>query len=253
MKNLFQGVFGHLPKLKDPKAVMPVILAGGLGTRLAGVLGQTPKVMAPIGDRPFLAYVFEMLLNHGLEKVWICVGHGSAVIESQFGVSWNNLRIQYSREEKPLGTGGALLRCACAIDAECLLVMNGDTYFGADMEEAFFRHRERNAKATVCLTEVPDTARYGRVLLDREGYIESFEEKSAASGPGSINGGIVFIKKDALCTFLPERHLSLEKEIFPQWVLERTICGFKSPGPFLDIGTPESYAGAVTFFKKIIA
>ena len=85
-----------------------VILAGGLGTRLRAAVADRPKVLAEVGGKPFLAYLFDQLISCNLKHVVLCTGYLGEQIESTFGKRYNSLEIEYSREPKPLGTGGAL-------------------------------------------------------------------------------------------------------------------------------------------------
>jgi NDP-sugar pyrophosphorylase family protein len=100
------------------------------------------------------------------------------------------------------------------------------------------------------LTAVPDVNRFGRVLLDKRGAVTGFMEKKAASGPGLINAGIYLLETDLLVRIPSGRPVSLEKEIIPSWI-GWDFYGYQSPGPFIDIGTPESLSMAAHFFIEV--
>jgi len=85
-----------------------IILAGGLGTRLRGVLPDTPKVLASVAGRPFLSYILDQLSRFGVKRAVLCVGYKSELVEASFGTSYKGITIVYSYEKQLLGTGGAL-------------------------------------------------------------------------------------------------------------------------------------------------
>ena len=106
----------------------------------------------------------------------------------------------------------------------------------------------RAREATLLLAEVPDTSRYGRVELDPAGAVCRFVEKQGAGGPGWINAGIYLLER-ARIEEIPERApCSLERDVFPGWI-GRGLHGYRTGARFLDIGTPQSYARALAFFR----
>jgi len=86
-----------------------ILLAGGLGTRLATRLNGVPKPMAPIAGRPFLAILLNQLERAGCERVLLSVGHLHTVIMDCFGESFHGMRLDYVIEEAPLGTGWSFI------------------------------------------------------------------------------------------------------------------------------------------------
>ncbi len=226
-----------------------VILAGGLGTRLRSVVADRPKVLAEIHGRPFLLYLLDQLAVAGVNSVVLCSGFLGEQIEELFGNSYGSMSLLFSHETSPLGTGGAL-RCALPLlESETLLVMNGDSFCHVDFSAFYTRHYEHDAEATILLTEVPDTSRYGQIRLHADGSVLSFEEKGGRRERGWINAGLYFLSRQLLLTIPEKRFVSLEKEIFPAWI-ERRFYGYQTQGAFLDIGTPESYAAAHQFFAS---
>lgn len=230
-------------------AGVPVaILAGGQGTRLRPAIGEHPKVLAEIDGRPFVAYLLDQVAAAGFRDVVLCVGWRADEVERALGNAYGPLRLRYSREPAPLGTAGALRHALPALAGETALVMNGDSYCGVDLLAAWRWQRGRKSEATLVLVEVADSARYGRVELHEDGTICRFVEKQDAVGAGWINAGIYFMAR-ALIDRIPLRTpLSLEREVFPDWV-GRGLLGLRSGARFLDIGTPPSYAGASAFFR----
>jgi len=226
-----------------------VILAGGLGTRLRSVVADRPKILAPVQGRPFLALLLDRLAEAGLREAVLCVGYRSEQVEAAFGASYAGMRLAYSAEPSPLGTGGALRRALPLLKSDPVLVMNGDSFCRADLPLFWQWHHARNAAATLLLTRVPDTRPYGRVQRDDRGLVELFEEKGEQGGPGWINAGIYLIGRRVLEEIPGGRAVSVEREVFPCWI-GRGLYGCPGEGPFLDIGTPASFAAADEFFSE---
>jgi NDP-sugar pyrophosphorylase family protein len=228
-----------------------VILAGGVGSRLRSVVSDRPKVLASIHNRPFLAYLLDVLEDAGISEVVLCTGYMASLVEETFGATYGQMRLYYSRELTPLGTGGALRAAMPEIKADSALVMNGDSFCEVDLLAMAAEHHGREAEATLLLTEVPDTQRFGRVRIDDEGRLLAFEEKGAHRGPGWINAGVYLLDRHLLETIPENRAVSLEKEVFPAWI-GRGLYGHTVRGRFLDIGTPQSFAEAEAFFSPSV-
>jgi len=225
-----------------------VILAGGLGTRLHPVVSDRPKVLAPVGDRPFLTYLFDQLVEAGISQVTLCIGHLGEQIFQTFGDAYQSLQLSYSWETELLGTGGGLRLALPQLTASTILVMNGDSFCQVDLEQFWQWHQQIQAHASLLLTHVPDTSRYGRVELTPDHQISRFQEKDQQAGPGWINAGIYLVGRSLLATIPPAQVISLESQIFPQWV-GHGLYGYCNHGQFLDIGTPESYRLAAQLFS----
>ena len=110
-----------------------IVLAGGLGTRLRSIVLDLPKPMAPIGDKPFLEYIFKYLKKSGVTRVVLSVGYKWKVIEEYFGSSFENIELVYSVENEPLGTGGAIKKAMTKIEGEKVYIINGDTFFDVNL------------------------------------------------------------------------------------------------------------------------
>ena len=240
-----------MPTLRgDPTGATAVVFAGGLGTRLRSAVADRPKVLAEVRGRPFLSYLLDQLVDAGFSRAVLCTGYMAEQVEAAFGDAHGVMRIDYSREAGPLGTGGALRLALDRLDSDPVLVMNGDSFCHADLIGLWARHLDVGAEATMLLVEVPDTARYGRVTLDANGALTAFTEKGSVTGPGWINAGAYVLRRAVVESISPGGVVSLEKEVLPLLV-GRGLYGFDTDGPFLDIGTPESYAAAEQFFAGV--
>lgn len=218
-----------------------VILAGGLGTRLSGVVTDVPKPMALINDHPFLEILIANLSLKGITKVILSVGYMHEVIKEYFGDYYNNVEISYVVEDEPLGTGGALKKATNLIGRdEELFVLNGDTFLDLDFMKMKQEYIDSKAEVGIALKSMDDSYRYGRVVLDDENRIAEFKEKGAHE-PGLINAGVYILRPSFFEAFdLPAR-FSLESDCFEKHLDKLNIHPFIVDGYFIDIGIPEDY------------
>lgn len=237
-----------MQKIDSLEQVTAVILAGGLGTRLRAVVSDRPKVLAGIGGKPFLAYLLDHLSASGCRIVVLCTGFLGEQIRQIFGDRYRDLQLSYSRESSPLGTAGALRLALPLVKSESVLIMNGDSFCDANLNSFWEWHVKQKAAASMLLVKMPDTKRYGRVMVNADGRILSFDEKDDKGAPGWINAGIYLVEQVMLRKIAEDRAVSLEREMFPAW-MGQGLYGYSSEARFLDIGTPESYGSAIDFFE----
>ncbi len=238
-----------MPTQFNQEAPDAMILVGGKGTRLQSVVADRPKPMAEVADRPFLEWLLPMLYDQGVRRVVLCTGHLAEQVEEYFGDGrrWN-MQVRYCRDPFPLGTAGAVRQALDRVRGDRFLVLNGDSYCRFDLACLMQTHIANHAKATLWLVETDDGRRYGSVSLGDDGRVASFAEKSPESGVGLINAGVYLIERDVAQTIAPGRSVSLEREVFPHLV-GRGLFAVAGQESFIDIGTPESYAGAGRFIQ----
>lgn len=234
--------------MESLEQITGAILAGGLGTRLRSLVADRPKVLAQVHGRPFLSYLLDQLAGAGIYHAVICTGHLGEQVRAAFGSSYKTLRLDYSHEPSPLGTGGALRLALPLFKSDPVLVLNGDSYCEFSLQSFLDWHLAKRSDATVVLTKVPDTSRYGRVEVDESGKIIQFAEKGTQRGSGQINAGVYILSHRLLLSIPPGKSVSLERDAFPAW-LARGLYGYPSDSRFLDIGTPDSYKEAEPFFS----
>ena len=221
-----------------------VILAGGQGTRLQSVPGDVPKPLRPVNGRPFLSYLLDQIRASGGRRIILSLGYRPDAFR-EFATREG---LEVSAEPAPLGTGGGLRNAFPLLRSDAVMAMNGDSYAAVDLGLLAALQRRRKARALMLLAEVPDASRYGRVEIDEDGSVLSFSEKGEA-GPGLINAGVYVLQRSVVAEIPEWRAVSLERETFPSLIGTRF---FGEPGafPFMDIGTPESYAASSEFFQK---
>jgi mannose-1-phosphate guanylyltransferase len=228
-----------------PSAADAIILCGGAGLRLKSVTGSAPKSLANIAGRPFLEILLSQLRRHGFQRVILAVGYQKDLIQEHFGDRMFGLALKYSIESAPLGTGGALRNAVDLIESETIVIMNGDSYTGADL--ALFVADYRSTKADVSMLVVPADGRVdcGLVSVDDNGKVLGFKEKQSTLRTHYVNAGIYAMSKHALVRIQPGVQISLETDLFPRWLADgKYLRAFTHRGECVDIGTPERYQRA---------
>ena len=221
-----------------------IVLAGGLGTRLAARLKGIPKSMAPVAGRPFLEILLNQLNAAGCTRTLLSVGHLHRVIQDRFGAAHRGMALDYVVEREPLGTGGAIRAALACATEESVLTLNGDTLLQADYGAMMAFHAEQAAAMTMAVTHRNDVARYGGVLI-RDGCVTGFQEKGRV-GPGWINAGAYVLRKDMPWpAHLPEK-FSFETDFLAPQITRLTPAAYVVNGLFLDIGVPEDLDRAQT-------
>src|SRR5262245_39674064 len=145
--------------------VSAAILAGGLGTRLRPVVADRPKVLTDVAERPFVTYLLDQLATAGLREVVLLTGYRGEQVYEALGETYRGMRLRYSQEESPRGTGGALRAGLDYLDTTTVLLVNGDSFCDLEMAEFWRFHAGCRAEVSLALARVSDTSRYGRVRL----------------------------------------------------------------------------------------
>ncbi len=222
-------------------AKMPVvIMAGGLGTRIRERVKDVPKPMIPFAGKPFLYYKIMQMKKTGFRDIILTIGYLGENIQEYFkdGEALG-LRIQYSVEKEPLGTGGGLKQVASLITGPFFEV-NGDTYYELDWQNMANAYETTNVPHMMMLTDPINPGQEGTVKQDSDGFIIEFEEKSQQHQGKRINGG-VSILDPTIFDLIPAGKCSIEKEVFPRLARQHSLRGYYYKGYFIDIGTPRFY------------
>lgn len=227
-----------------------VIIAGGLGTRLRSVVPDKPKCLAPVNGQPFLFHLLQQMVDAGVKRLLLCTGYQADQVTACVGNSFAGVPVDYSHEAQPLGTGGALKlafeRFGCE---DGWLVMNGDSYLDLDLPDYQHSFAQSDCIAALAAVEVPDGRRFGGLRIGPGGRIVAFEEKSEEAGPKWINGGVYLLSEKFLVGMPATKPLSLERDVFPQHLADGLLA-YRVCGRFIDIGLPESFAEAQSFFAQ---
>ena len=230
-----------------------VVLAGGLGTRIRETLGDTPKLLAPVGETPFLDFLLGRLQGFGARRVVLGLGHrGDKVVAHLEAHPREGLDIITAIEPEPLGTAGALRYLAPRIETDPVMVMNGDSFIGADFCQFLDAHRRSGAGVSILTAEVEDASAFGRLRTTPENRVVEFMEKDTSrTGPGQINAGVYLFSAAMLAEIGAMEGPSLERDVF-QALEPGTLNAVPSDAPFIDIGTAEDLARAVDVLRPYV-
>lgn len=228
-----------------------VILAGGLGTRLGDITKSVPKPMVPVAGKPYLEHQLAELKRQGVADILLLVGYLGERVEAHFGDGTGfGLRVRYSREQTPQGTGGGL-RDAAAMLADEFLLIYGDSYLPINYPAVLLRLADDPAAVGVAVVydNAESTTVPNNVALDGSGYVARYA-KDVPQTPDLryVEAGVLAFRR-AIADVLPAgRPVSLEKDIFPVLIARRQLLGFPTRQRFYDIGTPDRLAVVENLF-----
>ncbi|MBL0309161.1 MAG: nucleotidyltransferase family protein [Bacteroidetes bacterium] len=224
-----------------------IILAGGLGTRLRSVISDLPKPMAPVNGKPFLHYIFQYLAKNQISETILSVGYKHETIKEYFGEEYLGIKIRYSIEEEPLGTGGGIKKAFDMVQDEAY-VLNGDTFFDVDLSALRNFYFQSNSDLVLSLKKLSNFDRYGTVELDANNRVTEFCEKKFMT-EGLVNGGVYFFRKNLFAQVEVSEKFSFEKDVLEKYSSSLKFSGKAFDGYFIDIGIPEDYQKAQHEFK----
>jgi len=226
-----------------------VVLAGGMGTRIRPVLGEVPKLLAPLNHRSYLDWQLEYLGNEGFTRILLCLGQGADQIVEHLSREYSGQDADYVIEETPLGTGGALRNALSRLD-ERFVLLNGDTILKSTLEPLMTAQSQCESAAAVFLAQMPDVSAYGAVEVDSGGWVTQFREKGVSSGPGFVSAGAYCIPRH-LVEVISADPCSLERDILPGWAATGALFGVVTTEGFVDIGTPQGYEQASLLMESL--
>ena len=229
--------------MSDLKDIDVVVLAGGLGKRLKAKTGETPKVLAAVNGIPFLDILLKNISSQGFKRVILCTGYKAKEIEAHYHKSKLGLDIQFSREENPLGTGGAFKLAKDKVQSPLFLGLNGDCFCSVSFRDFVCFHEKNNALASLVLTKVEEKGDFGSVVVDDRKQIVSFQEKANLASSPFVSVGIYCFQKKVFDLMPSHDVFSIEQDFFPR-LIGKGFYGFVTEHQFLDIGTPDRYERA---------
>ncbi len=217
-----------------------IILAGGLGTRLRGVVSDRPKCLAPVHGKPFLYWLIKQLKENGINKFFLSLGFEADKIIDVVHDWKNEFDISWVIEEKQLGTGGALKFCMKHFLLNESLVVNGDTFIEANLGNFLTPLNVLGDELIrMGVVNVRDRSRFGGVEVNEKKKVISFFDKGLNS-PGMINAGVYRVSQQALMEET-ENIFSFENSTLKKMACSHKISAEFLNGSFIDIGVPEDY------------
>lgn len=218
-----------------------VIMAGGRGTRVASVNGALPKPMLPICGKPVLLHQIECLRRQGITRITLVIGYLGEQIEAFFGDgSRFGVRIDYIREDTPLGTAGALYYLKGKMTDDLLLI-NGDLIFDLDFQRLMAFHKSHPAQATLLAHPNDHPYDSGILLADAEGRVSGWLTKEEERGwyHNCVNAGIHVLSPELLEGMREPRKLDLDREVLKPLIPSGKVYVYRTPEYVKDMGTPE--------------
>jgi NDP-sugar pyrophosphorylase family protein len=208
-----------------------LILAGGQGLRLRPLTDDKPKPLVAVNGKPIAEWQLDWLIkNAEMDEVIFLCGYKWTRLKEHFGSSYKGVRIEYSVEDTPLGTGGAFRKAI--VDAEMgdedIVMMNGDIVTDLPLGEMVAERSPAKDRPMVTILLVPYKSRFGIVHIDKGNFVKRFEEKPVLPDVW-INGGVYISNAKRILTHLPEKG-DVERETFPKLVDPREIKAYPYRG-----------------------
>ena len=182
-----------------------IILAGGFGTRLRPITDYIPKPLVPIKNIPIIEWQIKYLKKYGVNEIIICTGYKTKMIENYLGIKNIGVKIKFSIEKSPLGTGGAIKKAGKMIKDKSFFVINGDVITNINLKKLT---KKPNSIASIELR-----TKFG-ILETNGNNISKFREKKEILNLW-MNAGIYHLQKEILKD-LPNKG-DIEKTLFPDY------------------------------------
>ncbi len=222
-----------------------VIMAGGDGTRLKPVSGDTPKPLVPFCGRPVMEHIVRLLKKNGITDICATLKYRPEEIENYFGSGESfGVNMQYRIETEALGTAGGVKNCEDFYGDEDFLVISGDAICDFELKRLIEAHKKHSPAVSIALYPHSDPLRYGLALCDGESCVRTFIEKPdwAHVVTNLVNTGIYIISPRAMELVPKGKSFDFAKDLFPLLLKrDELIYGFPCDGYWCDIGTPKSY------------
>jgi len=215
-----------------------VIMAGGEGSRLRPLTCTIPKPMVRLCGKPIMEYIFDLLIKHSFEEASVTLGYLPHLIEESYKNNGDGLKLNFFREESPLGTAGGV-KLAAAHYNEPFAVISGDAMCDYDLSKIVKYHQSIGASATIVTAKVNDPREYGLLDIDAEGRVRGFIEKPAWGQATSdlANTGIYIINPECLSLIPDNQSFDFAKDLFPLMLEKKMpLYCYQATGYWCDIG-----------------
>ena len=220
-----------------------VIMAGGEGNRLRPVTCTAPKPMTKILGKSIIEYVFDTLVSGGVTHAAVTLGYMPHVIENAYESGYKNLKLEFIREEEPLGTAGGVKNAASGFK-EPFVVISADAMCNFDIEKIMLYHKASGAMVTVVATDVDDPREFGVVRVGEENRVRGFLEKPSWNQAVSSlsNTGVYIVSPECLNLIPDGKKYDFAADLFPL-MLERDMPVFcyHTDDYWCDVGNPDAY------------
>lgn len=231
--------------------IRALILAGGYGTRLRPLTLSRPKPLVEFANKSILLHQMEALVDAGVEQIVLAVSYQAKDMERALSEQAVKLgvKLMFSHETEPLGTAGplALSRDILSSSPEPFFVLNSDVICDFPFKDLINYHRGHGKEGTILVTKVDEPSKYGVVIYNEDGQIQSFVEKPQEFISNKINSGI-YILNPFVLNRIELRPTSIEKEVFPHMALDGQLHAMELKGFWMDVGQPKDYLEGLSLY-----
>lgn len=224
-----------------------VILAGGVGTRLRPYTTVLPKPLMPVGNYPIAETLIRQLCHYGVTDITFAVGYLHQLLEAYFGdgSAWG-VKIQYLRENKPLGTAGPLAKLT-DFD-EPIIVLNGDILTDLDFSILYSSHLDTDAEITIAAYDKSVKIDLGVLESDENNIVTEYIEKPEYHFRVSMG---IYVFSPSIVPMIPvNQRLDFPDLVESLLMLGRKVQVYPFNGIWLDIGRSEDYLNASEVFEQ---
>ncbi|MGE5235941.1 MAG: sugar phosphate nucleotidyltransferase [Acidobacteriota bacterium] len=225
--------------------VIPLVMAGGFGTRIRPLSANRPKPLLPVVNRSILARMLASLVRSGFGEAVLLTYYESGAIRSAFGDGASSgLRLHYLVADRDHGTAGAVARGAALRPADTYLAVSSDIVCDFDLAGIVEAHRRSGSRASVVATRVSNPLQLGILILDETGRVRRFVEKPSWGEVFSdtANAGIFVLSHEAIDLIPKEEPTDFAHDFFPRLLAQGVeLHGVLAEGYWRDVGDPDAY------------
>jgi len=223
-----------------------IVLAGGKGTRLRPYTVALPKPLVPIDDLPIIEVLLRQLKHYRIEHVTVSIGHLAEILTAFLGDgSKLGLRIDYVREDFPLGTVGPLKLVPDLPDQ--FLLMNGDVLTDLDFGRFFVEHERSDAEVTIASFQKVVNIDLGVIKSEDRRVVDYIEKPNLAY---EVSMGVYALRRSVLDLLPAKQYFDFPMLIKALLAAGRKVRVYPFDGIWLDIGRPSDYEEAQTTFRN---
>ncbi|MGE5390771.1 MAG: nucleotidyltransferase family protein [Deltaproteobacteria bacterium] len=225
----------------QPRDNIIVLMAGGLGSRLQQLTENCPKPLLEVGGKPILVSILESFIEQGFKKFYISINYRGEMIEKYFkdGSRWG-VDIDYIREDKRLGTAGALSLLP-ERNEKPIIVMNGDILTKVDYRSLLDFHNNQGADATMCVQEYQLEVPFGVVAIEQS-RLKGLEEKPKERF--YINAGLYVLNPDVIDHIPQDAYFDMTELFKILMNKQRYTSVYPIQEYWMDIGRVDDYERA---------
>lgn len=230
----------------SPKVKQAVILVGGKGLNMRPFTFEMPKGLFPVGGKPILEHIVELLRQYEIRNLVFSIGHLGEKIKDHFGDGKKfGVTITYVYEDKMAGTGGALNLAKKHLVSDTFLVIHGDILIDINLADLISFHKEQETVATIALTSVVDPSNFGEAVLHGAKVTRFIEKPQKGKQTSQLVSCGLYVFTKEIFDYIPKVGASQLEDIFPKLAEDKKLSGFSFEGKWVDIGSPSSYGRAI--------